>query len=159
MPSGTRWRRRGSTAVQSFAPYRHLQTPGERQCHGPKLLGWIIDECEIVGIGDPVLLGVVAYDDGPASQMRGDEFERRSRHRNPDIDQREIYRPVDLSKCLPQIALSEIDETGQTRFLEMRPCRSCLLGLVLRADYYALTAGSTKVVAQGGSQINRRDAV
>ena len=123
------------------------------------MLGWIIDECEIVGIGDPVLLGVVAYDDGSASQMRGDEFERRSRHRNPDIDQREVYRPVDLSECLPQIALSEIDETGQTRFLEMRPCRSCLLGLVLRADYHALAAGSTKVVAQGGSQINRRDAI
>ena len=28
------------------------------------MLSWIIDECEIVGIGDPVLLGIVAYDDG-----------------------------------------------------------------------------------------------
>ena len=48
-------------------------------CCAGSLLRWIIDECEIVGIVDPVLLGVVAYDDGSASQMRGDEFERRER--------------------------------------------------------------------------------
>ena len=77
-----------------------------------------MDEGEIVGIRLTILFGVVASDNGSRSQMRGDKFERRSRHGYPDIDQHEIDRPVDLLKCSSQIALTEIDETAQAGFLE-----------------------------------------
>src|SRR4029077_5885443 len=139
--------------------------------HGPKLLGWIIDECEIVGIGYPVLLGVVAYDDGSASQMRamsssagraiGIQISTSAKSTGPSMC-RSVSRRSPSRRSMKRVkpapwkcARAALAFSGSCA----RPGRACLLGLVLRAGYHALAAGSTKVVAQGGSQINRRDAI
>jgi hypothetical protein len=77
----------------------------------------------------------------------------------PDIDQHEVDWPLDLTKCLAQIALSQIDETAQTGVAEMRPCGVSLLGLVFGADHHTVASASTDIVAHRSGQIERRDTV
>src|SRR5216683_6123960 len=91
--------------------------------------------------------------------MRSDQLQRRPRHRDPDIHQHEIHRSVDLPERLAQVAFAQIDEPAQTRLLEMRPCRACLVCLVFGADHYAIAAAGVDVVAQGCREIEGREPV
>jgi hypothetical protein len=85
--------------------------------------------------------------------MRSDKFECRSCHRYPDIDQHEIDRPLDLTKRLAQIALSQIDEAAQADFVKVLAGGTSLLGLVFRADHYPAAAAGLDIVAHRSSQI------
>ena len=106
-----------------------------------------------------MLLRVVADDDGAGPQVRGDQLERRPRHRNPDVDQHEIHRPVDLLERLAQIALPKVDVAAQSRLREMFPRGLGFLGLVFGADDDAFAAAGPQVVAHRRGQVERRDAV
>src|SRR5579863_991321 len=140
-----------STFRQSTEQNRHLQAATERQRHRSEALCRVIDEREIVRIRRTLILpsGVITDHDRSRSQMRSNKFDRRSDHRYPDIHQHEVDRPLDLTKCLAQIALSQIDETAQTGFAEMRSCGASLLGLVFGADHHTAASASTDIVAHG----------
>src|SRR5215469_10620512 len=90
---------RGSSPC-SIEANRHLQTPVERQCHRSEALRRVIDKGEVVAVFAPINLGIIANDDRSLSQMGSDEFECRSRHRQPDIEEHESNRPLDLTKGL-----------------------------------------------------------
>ena len=95
-------RREGDRQVQgvSLAAHRQFQSAAKRQCHRPEPVGGVVDEGEVVGVVATVLLGIVANHDGARPQVRGDQLERRPRHRDPDVDQYEVHWPVDLFQRL-----------------------------------------------------------
>jgi len=53
--------------------------------------------------------------------MRRHQFERRSRHVNPDVHQHEIHRAINALERLAQVAFAQIDEAAQTRLPEIAP--------------------------------------
>src|SRR5216683_5109563 len=152
-------RRVGALARADLPAHRHFQSALERQRHGLKSVGGVVEKREVVRIVAAMELRVVADDDGAAAKMRRDQLQRRARHTDPDVDQQEIDRLVDAQQRLAQIALPKLDMAAEPGTLEMRGRSSCLLRLTLGADDEATAAPLSDVVAQCCRQIERRNAV
>jgi len=52
----------------------------------------------------------------------------RARHGDPDVNEQEIYRPIDLFQRFAQIAFAQIDEVAQASLLEMPLAAEALCG-------------------------------
>src|SRR5437764_10472846 len=91
--------------------------------------------------------------------MRSDQLQRRSRHRDPDIDEHEVYWSIDLFECFAQIAFAQFYEWAESRLLEVGPGGGGLCWLVFRADDHATAAGSRYVVTHCGGKIDRRNSI
>src|SRR5262245_32239683 len=117
----------------------------------------VTEKCEVLSILASVARRVVTDDDSAGSQMRADQFQRRSRHRHPDVHQHEVYWPVNQLKRFAQISFLQIDITTQASLLEMRLCSSNLVRLAFGGDHHAVRA-ATSVVTHGRSKVERRNA-
>src|SRR5260221_5762253 len=103
----------------SMTRHRQFQTTVKGQRHRAEAIDRIVDERKVVGVFDPIPLGIVAGDDGTWLQMRSDQLQRRSRHRDPDIDEHEVYRSIDLFECFAQITFAQLYEWAEVRCLEV----------------------------------------
>src|ERR1700731_1864135 len=103
-----------SSASSTATKDGKLESSMERQRHRPEAVGPVIDEREILGVFRSLNRRIVTDHDGAGAQMRMNQFQCRPRHADPDIDEREVYRTLQVLQRLAQIALAQLDEIGQS---------------------------------------------
>src|ERR1041384_1628104 len=135
-----------------------FKTAFKRQCYRCEAVRRVVDEREVVSVGISKLSGVVGDYDGSRAQRRCDEFQRRTCHRRPDVDQHEINWRTNISKCLAQVAFTEVDQIGTSSLSKAGACGFNLFRFELRADHDSFSAVGEQVVSHSSGKEEGRNA-
>jgi len=96
---------------------------------------------------------IIGKYDGAATQLRRQHLHKRDVKLLPTIEKHEINRPVDIGERFCRVAFAHVDKRFETGGGDVLPRCLNFGRFELRTDYFSAT-----VVANGGCQINRRDA-